>query len=127
MHRDIKPLNILINSRGEIKLCDFGASRILDDSTGSTHVGTVAYWPPERFTDSGLRYDFRAEIWSLGITILEFILGKLPYIQNEEKDRSRAFCAFYFPACKRLQVCFCIRHNYEPQQRAHYVAGSGLP
>ena len=84
MHRDIKPLNILVNSRGEIKLCDFGVSRILDDSKASTFVGTVAYWPPERFTDYELRYDFRAEIWSLGVTILEFIMGKLPYLQNEE-------------------------------------------
>uniref|UniRef100_A0A914DBW9 mitogen-activated protein kinase kinase n=1 Tax=Acrobeloides nanus TaxID=290746 RepID=A0A914DBW9_9BILA len=73
-----------MNSRGEIKLCDFGVSRILDDSKASTFIGTVAYMPPERFTDGWVRYDFRSEIWSLGITILEFIVGKLPYVQNEE-------------------------------------------
>jgi serine/threonine protein kinase len=69
------------NFSGEIKLCDFGESRVLDNSLASSDVGTSVYWPPERFT-KGL-YDIRSEIWSLGITLIELILGKLPYTINE--------------------------------------------
>lgn len=47
-HRDIKPQNILINRSGEIKLCDFGESRVLKKSLSDSMVGAMAYWPPER-------------------------------------------------------------------------------
>lgn len=43
MHRDIKPSNILINSKGEIKLCDFGVSGQLIDSMANTFIGTRSY------------------------------------------------------------------------------------
>lgn len=43
MHRDIKPSNILINSAGEIKLCDFGVSGQLIDSMANTFIGTRSY------------------------------------------------------------------------------------
>ncbi|CAF3856418.1 unnamed protein product [Rotaria magnacalcarata] len=43
MHRDIKPSNILVNFQGEIKLCDFGVSAQLIDSTLHTFIGTRSY------------------------------------------------------------------------------------
>lgn len=67
---------------GDIKLCDFGESRILENSLASTHVGTMAYWPPEHFTNVLSKYDIRSDIWSLGITLMEIIMGRLPYIDG---------------------------------------------
>jgi serine/threonine protein kinase len=66
---------------GEIKLCDFGESRMLENSLATTHVGTIAYWPPEHFTKRNSKYDNRSDVWSLGITLMEIILGQLPYLK----------------------------------------------
>lgn len=80
VHRDIKPGNILISKRGEIKLADFGiASDQEPDITqeGST-VGTPAYMPPEQFENSST-VDNRADIYALGIMLYEMLTGTKPY------------------------------------------------
>jgi serine/threonine protein kinase len=68
------------------------------ESLASTYVGTIVYWPPERFVyaknnsstsssntyDYDYHYDIRSDIWSLGITLVEVIYGKLPYQALDE-------------------------------------------
>ena len=79
IYRDVKPSNILINWNGNIKLCDFGIAGQLIDSLAATYSkGCEIYLPPERFQD-GRRYDIRADIWSLGITLIELATFKHPY------------------------------------------------
>lgn len=83
VHRDIKPGNILISKRGEIKLADFGiASDAEEKENGLTKtgiaLGTPAYMPPEQFEDSA-RVDNRADIYALGIMLYEMITGTKPY------------------------------------------------
>ncbi|WP_027728904.1 serine/threonine-protein kinase [Treponema sp. C6A8] len=81
VHRDIKPGNILISKRGEIKLADFG---IASDAEGDTitqsgvALGTPAYMPPEQFEDSS-KVDRRADIYALGIMLYEMVTGTKPY------------------------------------------------
>jgi mitogen-activated protein kinase kinase 5 len=79
MHRDIKPSNILINSVGDVKLCDFGVSRILETigQKVATFVGTGRYMAPERLISDV--YSISSEIWSFGMTILEMGLGCYPF------------------------------------------------
>ncbi|KAF2726304.1 mitogen-activated protein kinase [Polychaeton citri CBS 116435] len=82
MHRDIKPSNVLVNSRGQIKLCDFGVSSELDNSVADTFVGTGTYMAPERI--QGSAYTVKSDVWSVGLTIMELAIGKFPFSMGRE-------------------------------------------
>jgi mitogen-activated protein kinase kinase len=87
IHRDVKPTNILANSRGQVKICDFGVSGNLVASIAKTNIGCQSYMAPERisggaFLTSGASdgtYSVQSDIWSLGLTVIECAMGKYPY------------------------------------------------
>ncbi len=79
---DVKPSNILLDTKGNIKLCDFGISGQLVDSIAKTRdAGCKPYMAPERIDPLASRegYDVRSDVWSLGITLIELATGKFPY------------------------------------------------
>lgn len=83
IHRDIKPGNILISKRGEVKLADFGiasdaAENQKDLTLSGVALGTPAYMPPEQFEDSA-GVDERADIYALGVMLYEMVTGTKPY------------------------------------------------
>ncbi|KAK3121794.1 hypothetical protein QOZ80_8BG0660990 [Eleusine coracana subsp. coracana] len=82
VHRDIKPENLLLNLKGDAKITDFGVTAGLFDSMSmcATFVGTVTYMSPERIMNSC--YTYSADIWSLGLTVLECATGRFPYDVN---------------------------------------------
>ncbi|CAN0023811.1 unnamed protein product [Ectocarpus sp. 12 AP-2014] len=73
LHRDVKPSNILLNARGEVKLTDFGIARELDHAGAmvETVVGTVRYMSPERL--HGEAYGRPADVWGLGLVMIECV------------------------------------------------------
>lgn len=98
VHRDIKPSNLLINSKKQVKIADFGVSRILAQTMDpcNSSVGTIAYMSPERInTDLNHgKYDgYAGDIWSLGVSILEFYLGRFPFAVGRQGDWASLMCA----------------------------------
>ncbi|KAL5541399.1 hypothetical protein UlMin_043443, partial [Ulmus minor] len=160
IHRDIKAGNILIDSRGSIKLGDFGVSACLFDSgdrqrTRNTFVGTPCWMAPEVMQNFH-GYDFKADIWSFGITALELAHGHAPFskyppmkvllmtLQNAppgldyERDRkfSKSFkqmiasCLVKDPS-KRPSAHKLLKHTFFKQARSNdYIVRTlleGLP
>jgi len=91
IHRDIKTNNILVKYLNEEKtkykvlLCDYGISRQIASLTTNymSHVGTQYYTAPEILNDE--IYNYKCDLWSLGITIYEMYMGELPYEAESEK------------------------------------------
>jgi tetratricopeptide (TPR) repeat protein len=88
LHRDLKPGNILLNERGELRLLDFGLAKALrgDLSAGlelslsrpGQLLGTVAYMPPEQSRGEFEQMSVRSDVYALGAIGYELLTGRLP-------------------------------------------------
>ncbi len=83
IHRDLKPENILITEEGEVKVIDFGIAQLHEEKENQTSssgkfLGTPNYMSPEQKEDP-FSVTFATDIYSLGVTLYELVLGKLSY------------------------------------------------
>ena len=110
VHRDIKPSNLLIDSGRRVKIADFGVGRILNQTMDpcNSSVGTIAYMSPERINTDLNDGSYAGDIWSFGLSILEFYLGRFPFGENLGRQGDWA----------ALMVAICYSDPPEPPPTA---------
>jgi serine/threonine protein kinase/Tol biopolymer transport system component len=85
VHRDIKAENIMVNSKNQVKVMDFGLAKLkgsLKLTKTSSTIGTLAYMAPEQI--QGEEVDARSDIFSFGIVLYEMLTGHLPFKGEHE-------------------------------------------
>lgn len=133
IHRDVKPSNILLDENGTVKLCDFGISgRLVDSKAKTRSAGCAAYMAPERIDPPDPEhpdYDIRADVWSLGISLVELATGKFPYqdcktdfevlskVLQEDPPRLPPNLGFSLDFSAFVQVCLTKDYEKRPKYR----------
>ena len=85
VHRDVKAENIMVNSRNQIKVMDFGLAKLkgsLKLTKTSSTVGTLAYMAPEQI--QGGEVDARSDLFSFGVVLYEMLTGQFPFRGEHE-------------------------------------------
>lgn len=89
MHRDIKLDNILLNNKGECKICDFGVAKLIKHrEVMKEHCGTPAYIAPEILLKKGYA-GFGVDVWSTGVVLYAMLYGTVPFKGNEIVDLNK--------------------------------------
>lgn len=92
VHRDVKPVNVMISPEGRVKVVDFGIAKLEDAATNltlaGTGMGTTPYMSPEHLRGGTL--DGRSDVWSLAVVLYEMLTRKVPFEAAEGEEMVRA-------------------------------------
>ena len=137
IHRDIKPVNVLMDSSGRPILSDFGIAKVLAASTQrhltypGAGVGTPEYMSPEQC--QGGQVDGRADIYALGVMLFEAQVGRTPFVSDnypalahshiyDPPPRPRSFNPNIHPTIERVILKALMKHPQQRFQKASEMA-----
>jgi NIMA (never in mitosis gene a)-related kinase len=99
LHRDLKSANIFVYSDGTVKIGDLNVSKIMKEQLSYTQTGTPYYACPEVWRDKP--YDFKSDIWSLGVIIYEIATLAVPFKADTIDELYKKCCrGVYAPISK---------------------------
>ena len=105
VHRDIKPDNLMLTSKGKVKVADFGLAKATDEdmslTQSGTGLGTPYYMAPEQARNAK-HVDGRADIYALGVTLYYFVTGKQPFSGNSALEVVMSKEKGLFTAARKL-------------------------
>ena len=91
IHGDIKPSNVMVSNKNEVKISDFGIAKIFGadrNSKAEIPFGTPRYSSPEQIL--GQEIDFRSDLYSAGITFYEMVTGRVPFDSKQDIEIEKA-------------------------------------
>ena len=122
IHRDIKPSNVFLDKNNNIKLGDFGLSRILPQETtfAYSHVGTPYYMSPEQIEET--KYNEKSDIWSLGCFLYEMAALRPPFQAKNQimlgmRIKSGKIERIDKMYSNELWKCICLMMNINYEKR----------
>jgi serine/threonine-protein kinase len=115
VHRDLKPGNIMLDGRGQVRITDFGLASLAEE-VGDIRSGTPAYMAPEQ--RAGIEVTARSDIYALGIVLYELFTGKLPTRESRTKELD--------PAVERVVLC-CLEEDSRMRPASALSVAASLP
>ena len=122
LHRDIKLDNILLDAKGQVKLGDFGVSKIVsEDEIITDQCGTPAYIAPEILLDLGYK-GFGVDVWSAGVVLYAMLYGTVPFKAHNMKDLHISIITAKYSIKDTISeiAIDLIRHILEPDPAKRY-------
>ena len=130
MHRGLKPSNILLTNNLDIKITDFGLSKILKNNSSykmSGCTGTLRYMAPEILKDNNYNYDLKIDVYSLSLNFWYIFTGKIPFSEIKELQNINRLIIFgYRPnlcEIKNTEICKLLDKmwNVIPENRPNML------
>jgi tRNA A-37 threonylcarbamoyl transferase component Bud32 len=107
LHRDLKPLNILLDEHDEPFVSDFGLAKLLegglDLTVEGTVLGTLPYMAPEQARGQTHLFGSQTEVWTLGVILYELLTGSRPFAGRDRGEVTRLILAADFPRPRELR------------------------